>query len=375
VARVVPVMAWVCPPGAAIWRRHDRRDLDGPPASGDVFNVLADSGYVTKPHLQETARQLAAAHAAGEQAAHRLQRPAGLVFAGMGGSGIGANFVKDACTRAMDLPFTIVKHYQLPHHATPDWHVVAVSYSGETEETLAVTRQAKAKAIPVTAFTTGGTLATLADEVVSLPPGFQPRHAVGASWFSMLGWLEGSGLLNEEVPVQAAVQAVEEVDRQCAGADNAARRLATMLVDKIPQIYATPAMYGVGRFFRAMLNENAKKIASVEMVPECNHNDFTGWGGDPDARRHFAVVMLSHAEQNPEIMKRIAFMRQRYESWGVPWHHQQARPIHSFAEHVVEQARMFHFLDYVSFYVAEMRGVDPGEIKEILALKEYLRSG
>lgn len=293
----------------------------------------------------------------------------------MGGSGIGASFVKDACTRAMDLPFTIVKHYQIPHHVTKDWHVVAVSYSGETEETLQVVRAAQERGVPVTAFTTGGQLAQMVDDVVQLPPGFQPRWAIGASWFAILGWLESSGLLNHAVPLDAAVAAVEEVDATDGPhvVGSRARALAATLVDKIPQIYATPSMYGVGRFFRAMLNENAKKIAAVEMVPECNHNDFTGWGGD-DARAHFAVVALSHADQNPEIQRRLQFMEQRYRSWGLHWWHEEARRIHSFGEHVVEQARMFHFLDYVTFYVAELRGVDPGEIKEILALKEFLRS-
>lgn len=326
--------------------------------------------------IQKKAEWIGQGFQAGRAAADGPLSPEGLLFAGMGGSGITANLVKDACTRVLDLPFTIVKHYQFPNHVKPDWHCMALSYSGETEETLAVAREAKARGVPITAFTTGGTLAGLADHTVDQPPGYYPRVAMTHAWFSMLGYLEGTGLLNEPVPVEEAAAAVQEVDKAC-GPDvpedrNEARQLARILADKIPQIYATPAFYGSGLFFRAMLNENAKKIAHVELVPEANHNDFTGWGGDPN-RQHFTVLALSHGSQNPDIQKRLAYMKGRYEDWGLPWHHHEFNGVETFRDHVIEQARAVQLLDYASCYVAELRGVDPSEIKEILALKEYLR--
>lgn len=315
---------------------------------------------------------------AGKDAADGPLRPKGLLFAGMGGSGITANLVKDACTRVLDLPFTIVKHYQFPNHVKPDWHCMALSYSGNTEETLAVAREAKARGVPRTGFTTGGALQDEVDVVVPQPPGYHPRVSMTHAWFSMLGYLEGSGLLNEPVPVQEAADAVRDVDATCGAHvpedQNEARQLARILVDKIPQIYATPAFYGSGLFFRAVLNENAKKIAHVELVPECNHNDFTGWGGDAN-RDHFTVLVLSHASQNPEIQKRLGFMEERYRAWGLPWRHHRFNSVETFRDHVIEQARAIQFLDYAAYYVAELRGVDPGEIKEILALKEHLRKG
>lgn len=303
--------------------------------------------------------------------------PEGLLFTGMGGSGATANLIRDACTRAMELPFSIVQHYQIPHHVQEGWRTIALSYSGDTEETLQVARDSRARGVPVTAFTTGGKLADHADVVVPQPTGYQPRVALAHPWFSVLGYLEGSGILLEKTPVEEAARAVEDMDRLCGPdvpeSQNEAMQAARRLVDKIPQLYATPAFYGVGAYFRAMLNENAKKIAGLEPIPECNHNDLMGWGGDP-LREHFTVMVLSHGEQNPEIRKRIAFMEQAYKSWGLSWHHHEFAPIHSFAEHVVEQARAIQFADYVSFYVAMMRGVDPAQIKAITALKSALRN-
>lgn len=302
--------------------------------------------------------------------------PDGLLFAGMGGSGATANLIRDACTRAMDLPFSIVQHYQIPHHVQAGWRTIALSYSGNTEETLQVARDSRARAVPVTAFTTGGALRAAADTIVPQPAGFQPRVALAHPWFSVLGYLEGSGILKESVPVEEAADAVEEMNDACAPevpeAENEAKQAARRLVTKIPQLYATPAFYGAAAYFRAMLNENAKKIAGLELIPECNHNDLMGWGSDPN-REHFTVMVLSHGEQNPEIQKRIAFMAEQYQAWGIDWHHHTFAPIHSFAEHVVEQARAVQFSDYVSFYVAMMRGVDPAQIQAITALKSALR--
>jgi glucose/mannose-6-phosphate isomerase len=332
-------------------------------------------GYLRS--VQGKAAQMAAGYEVGIKHAVPGLDAAGLLFAGMGFSGVGSDLVRDACTRVMDQPFTIVKHYQFPHHVRRDWHLLAVSYSGTTEETLSVAREAKRRGVPTTAFCTGGPLAELAERNVPQAPGFQPRMAFGHAWFSMLGFLEGSGILKERVPLDAALKAVRDADKaygpSVPEANNPAKQLARVLHDKLPQLYATPAFYGVAYAFRAWLNENAKKIVSVDHIPECNHNDLTGWGGDVEGRRNFAVVLISHSEQNPQIMSRLAFMRSRYEEWGVPLQHVETRPVHSFRDHVAAQASALQLLDYAGFYTAMLRGVDPCEIRLIEGLKAHLR--
>ncbi len=328
--------------------------------------------------IQDKARLVRDGYEAGRKAAPAPTRARGLLFTGMGFSGVSANLVKDACTRALDLPFDIVKHYQFPHHVDRTWLTLAVSYSGETEETLAVASAAKGRGVPVIAFSSGGSLVSLADVHVPQPAGYQPRAALGFAWFSLLGYLEGTGLLTEQVPIGSVLAAIEAVDRDCGPpvpeAHNEAKKLARRIWQKIPKIYATPAFYGVGLEFRGMLNENAKKIADVDQVPECNHNDLSGWGGDSQNRRHYTVVALSHAGQNPQMRKRLEFMEARYREWGVPWHSQVFPPVNTFGEHVVEQARAVQFFDYVSVYVAALKGEDPSAIPEIVGLKAHLKS-
>jgi glucose/mannose-6-phosphate isomerase len=342
-----------------------------------IVHKTDPTGFV--PAIQRKAVLVRDGYKAGIANAPRHLKPDGLLFSGMGFSGFCADLVRDAATRALDIPFTVVKHYQYPHHVKAGWHCLAVSYSGETEETLAITREALRRGVEVSSFSTGGTLSTISKRNVPQPTGYQPRAAFAHAWFSVLGYLEGAGILPEPVPVDAAVAAVKEVDATCGPGvpetNNEAMQLARKLVDHLPQIYATPAFYGVGEHFRGSLNENAKKIADVDLVPESNHNDLSGWGGDVKHRGLFAVLCLSHANQRAQMRQRLDFMEERYRGWGVPWHNKTARAIETFQDHVVEQARMVQFLDYTSVYVAALRGQDPADIKDIKALKEFLRKG
>ncbi len=333
-----------------------------------------DPGFLAK--IESKARLIQAGYKAGLAQAEPGLNPAGLLFAGMGGSGATAMLVRDAASRVLECPFAITQHHAVPHFVKKDWHVLALSYSGETEETLDAVREAGRRGCAVTAFTTGGTLATIASRRVTQPNGYPPRVALAHAWFSVLGFLEGSGVIAERIPVNEALAAVHEVDAACGPnvpeSENEAKQLARRLHERIPQIYTTPAFAGVGTFFASLLNENAKKIADVDEIPECNHNAFTGWSGDPN-RSHFTVLVLSDRGQNPEITRRIEFMRQRYTSWDVPWEHRQFRATDSFAAHVVEQARAVQLLDYTSYYTAVLRGVDPAEIDAVVGLKAYLR--
>lgn len=326
--------------------------------------------------IQEKYRLLGNGYRAGTAHAVPGLQASGLLFAGMGGSGAASLLVRDAAGSILERPFTLTHHHAVPHHVKKDWHALAISYSGETEETLDATREVVRRGCRVTAFSTGGTLARLAERCVEQPTGYPPRVALAHVWFSVLGFLEGSGLLSQPVPLGAAQDAVRAIDASCGPTvpeeRNEAKQIARSLHERIPQIFTTPSFTGVGTFFASLLNENAKKIADIDEIPECNHNALTGWSGDPN-RGHFTVLVLSNRGERPEMARRIAFMQQRYTEWGVPWRQRDFAPTETFAAHVVEQARALQLLDYVSYYTATLRSVDPAEIEAVAGLKAYLR--
>src|SRR3974390_1057702 len=85
-----------------------------------------------------------------------------VVVAGMGGSGIVGDLVSAVAAGEMSVPVTVSKSYDLPAFCGPDTLVVAVSFSGNTAETLEVAERAAAVGASAVAITSGGSLGTLA---------------------------------------------------------------------------------------------------------------------------------------------------------------------------------------------------------------------
>ncbi|NLE04101.1 MAG: bifunctional phosphoglucose/phosphomannose isomerase, partial [Crenarchaeota archaeon] len=63
-------------------------------------------------------------------------KPRNIIIAGMGGSAIGGELVKDYTRNTSKIPIEISREYNLPDYANENSLVILASYSGETEETL-----------------------------------------------------------------------------------------------------------------------------------------------------------------------------------------------------------------------------------------------
>lgn len=79
-----------------------------------------------------------------------------LLMVGMGGSGISGDVVSLVATDHGRVPIDVSRHYELPAYVGPNTLVMAVSFSGGTEETVVATEAAIAAGAPVVAVTTGG---------------------------------------------------------------------------------------------------------------------------------------------------------------------------------------------------------------------------
>ncbi len=63
-------------------------------------------------------------------------KPANVIVAGMGGSGIGGELLKDWAKKQAAVPIEVNSEYELPEYADKKTLVFVTSYSGDTEETL-----------------------------------------------------------------------------------------------------------------------------------------------------------------------------------------------------------------------------------------------
>src|SRR2546430_3061252 len=119
-----------------------------------------------------------------------------IFIVGMGGSAIGGDVFAAWLADRTRIPIQVVRDYRLPAYARPEDLLVAVSYSGKTEETPAATAQRIKLGCRVVVVTSGGALRGPARgsciPVLPGPTGLPPRRAFG-HLFGILAGIGGGG--------------------------------------------------------------------------------------------------------------------------------------------------------------------------------------
>jgi glucose/mannose-6-phosphate isomerase len=304
--------------------------------------------------------------------------PGGLIIAGMGGSAIGGSLARAVLGDRASRPIVVMRGYELPAWATPDTTVLCASYSGNTEETLAVYEAAGALGAHRIVATTGGKLAGAASAdgvpVVPIPGGFQPRAAVG---YSLVVALEAAALcgagerLHAEIDVAAAH--AEELARQWgpdSPEDSLSKSLARGLQGTIVQIVGAGLTAPIAYRWKTQLNENAKAPAFGSELPELDHNELVGWEGAAELGR-FSAVFLDDSDLHPRVRQRIELTRGLIAGQAAATYR-----VESVGGTTTERLVSLVLLgDLVSVYMAVLRGLDPGPVVALVRLKEMLAGG
>jgi glucose/mannose-6-phosphate isomerase len=293
-----------------------------------------------------------------------------ILIAGMGGSGIGADFVQTFVREHCSLPIQIVKGYALPSGVGAQTLVIASSYSGNTEETLAIVEQTQALGAELVVVSSGGKLLALAEEQqldrVQVPGGIpSPRACLGYSIVAQLMVLVAKNLAPAELLDQvrgAAALLHEEQDR----IRERARHLALALGDKMPVLYSSPALSPVALRCRQQLNENAKMLCWHHEFPEMNHNELVGWRGE---QPHLAALLLRQREEHPRVQARLDICKAIFDQYAGA-----SIEVYARGNNLVERSfYLVHLADWASLELATLRQVDPNEIRVIDFLKQALK--
>ncbi|HEV2308914.1 MAG TPA: bifunctional phosphoglucose/phosphomannose isomerase [Acidimicrobiia bacterium] len=325
--------------------------------------------------------QLAAAH---EQAGMVLDRSAlprpeevdNIVVLGMGGSGIAGDVLR-ATASALPVPVVVLKQIRTPAFVGPRTLAFALSYSGNTEETLSMASGALDAGARLVAVTAGGELAALAESrggvhVACDPNLGMPRAAIGALVAPLFVAVFRAGLLNQghALLVEAQAQLKRRRD-QCAptveGAANPARELARRIGRSIPLVYGGGALGAVAAYrWKCDINENAKAPAFHASYPELDHNEICGWGQHGDVTRQLlTLVSLRHGFEHARLSERIDRTTELIEEAV-----QQVIEVTAEGEgRLAELLDLMYLGDWVSCYLALDNDVDPGPIDAITQLK------
>lgn len=290
-------------------------------------------------------------------------------ISGMGGSGIGGNFVQEFVRPFCKLPVVVSKGYQAPAWVNKHTLAICSSYSGNTEETLSTFHQLQSAGAKVVCIASGGKLIEYAKsqgiDYVQLPNNWSsPRACLGYSIVAQLGVLRAAKLVPLKLftSVKAARKLLAKDD---ADIQKKAKKIAGFLVEKTPVLYITDHMEAVAVRWRQQINENAKMLCWHHVVPEMNHNELVGWRNN---RPDLAVIWLRNRDDFPRSAVRMNINKEIVEHFTAT-----SVEVWSKGKSNIEKAfYLVHLGDWVSYFLAELRNVDPVEIKVIDYLKGEL---
>ncbi len=302
-----------------------------------------------------------------------------VVVLGMGGSGIAGDVLVATAAPFMPVPVTVVKGYVPPDFVGTGSLVLAMSFSGSTEETLEAAAGAYEAGASLIVVAGGGPLVDLAGEwdvpVVPVPTDIpQPRAALGAMAIPPLVLLEEIGLFPGAAQwVDQAVDQLRSRRDELVRPGNLAEEVARRIGRTIPLVHSAGDLGAAAALrWKAQINENAKSPAFYNVYPELCHNELAGWGQHGDATRQLiTLVNLRHDAEHPQVSRRFDLVVDVLREVVA-----EVIEVRAAGEGDLAQLLDLALIgDFVSLHLAGNEGIDPGPIPVLDEMKQQLRQG
>ncbi len=307
-----------------------------------------------------------------------LKRPRTIIVAGMGGSAIGGELLKDWAYNRIGVPIEVCRDYSLPAHANEETLVFVSSYSGETEETLSTLLDGLRRKCMIVCITSGGKLGEFAQKLglrhVRVPSGMAPRATLPYMFIPLPMILQKIGLTSEvDKETSETIRVLKQISAENRPeveiGDNFSKILASSIYGTVPIIYGFGVYRAVAQRFKTQFNENSKSPAKWEYFPELDHNEIVGWETNCSFAKLFSVIFIRDIEESIRIHQRIETTKELMSGTKLRLLEVQSRGKSSLAK----MASVICIGDFVSVYLAVLRGVDPTPVNSISLLKEKLK--
>lgn len=288
-----------------------------------------------------------------------------IVIAGLGGSGIGGKLTKSYFINQMPIPVDTVSDYTLPAYVNNKTLLILCSYSGNTEETLSVFEQGKEKGSKMLAVTAGGKLMELATannlKYYTIEGGFQPRMALGYSFGFLLKIF--AELLKQDIDGEFAVciENLKDQNEHTEAAEGILKKFASTLENKYVVI-ADAAFEATAIRACQQFQENSKKEAFCNVLPEANHNVIESYYG-----KLAGNFILLNSGSHERVDARFEFVNGLLDK-------DNNKVVHIAVEEFNLKMifSVIHKLDWLTIRIAEETNQNPMEIENIISLKDFL---
>ena len=294
--------------------------------------------------------------------ASRRPDPQNLVLMGMGGSASAADVALDWFRDEIEVPAIVQREPHLPGFVDSNTLFIAISYSGQTSETLSAFQEARRRGSNLVGIGAGGKLASICRSFnvpfVGVTPAIAPRAALGQLIVATANALEAldlvhrtsRGMLNAG---KELVRLRTRVKKETPLANNPAKRLARKLQARFTVAYSLQRMSSVARRFKNQLAENSKVAAKYDVLPEAGHNEVEAW--HPQGLPLLPLIIRDWKESRFETDIVGAFSSTIRSA-----SHTEPVEVRLRGQNRLSRLLLpIFFLDYVSVYLAVLRNVDP----------------
>ena len=227
--------------------------------------------------------------------------------------------------------------------------VIAVSYSGNSEEASSWLKHARRVGAKSLIISSGGRLSEDSFDTpsVDLIKGLPPR----CSFFTILGTLlrlfEDAGLLPSQTgTVQEAVDFLRNQDFSPLAID-----LSSKLYGVIPLIYATSSLENVGHRFKRLINSNAKTTSFFSVLPGADYYEAEGF---VTKNASFHALVLSGGDDLSRLKKKTLVFKDSLQSQGV-----SVTELNVKGKGLVKFVSAFMMAEYTSYFLALRYKQDP----------------
>ncbi|MFN4150557.1 MAG: bifunctional phosphoglucose/phosphomannose isomerase [Candidatus Sericytochromatia bacterium] len=294
-----------------------------------------------------------------------------------GGSSIASKLAKAVLEKVIEVPIVINQGYSVPKWVSKNTLAIALTVSGNTEETIQAFEQAISQKAYGVAITAGGKLKAVSEKlnapIVELPETkMQARSAIGDLFGALIRTLEKLDVIKFDFSsdIQKTSDLLKILGLKYSDLNNSEPlKTAEKLKGFSPVIYSSDELIEVSSIrWKNQFGENSKVIAHYYTFPEMNHDEVVGWEQEKKLQEHFKVVFLRDNKDHDRNKKRMDVTKTLIENRGV-----EVLEINSRGESDLERViSLIYFGDWVSIYLAFLYEIDPTPVNLIIEMKKIL---
>lgn len=289
-----------------------------------------------------------------------------VLICGMGGSGISGEILSVLYPK---IHIISNRDYTIPEYCNKKTLAILISYSGNTEETLNNYRLlARRKTKMVTISSNGILLKKKSLFKIAVPQRLPPRGALGYLFTPLPIILYKFGFIRRS-PKKDLMTLAMFLKKQRNNIEKQAKSLSKHFTNRLPIIYFNSPLFSpVANRWQCQLNENAKTLAHINVIPEMNHNEIVGLGRPQTISKHLLLIFLNDPKAHSRNKIRVRILKEIIKK-------NVANLIEVSPTGSNNLQRLFWTImlgDFISYYCATRNGIDPMSVKKIEYLKKRL---